>query len=164
MLCGHDAPGHRPRGRKSSIGFGAPRRTPGNAPRLTKALSAKHFHKGWRRKLRAHRPQAETRNTRHLLRGWPGGMHTLLYCLLVAGLLTSCARRHVPPPTPAPSPPPSPPDTTPVPDFHVEYGTATWYGRERQGRRTASGESFDRTKLTAAHRTARLGTYARVTN
>ena len=30
-------------------------------------------------------------------------------------------------------------------------GIASWYGAERQGRRTASGESFDRNDLTAAH-------------
>lgn len=91
-----------------------------------------------------------------------GGVHTWLYCLLVASLLTSCTRSHVPPPAPAPRP--LPPDTTPVPDFRVEYGTATWYGRERHGRRTANGEIFDSDKLTAAHRTAPLDTYARVTN
>lgn len=30
-------------------------------------------------------------------------------------------------------------------------GVASWYGREYQGRKTASGEPFDRTDLTAAH-------------
>ena len=89
-------------------------------------------------------------------------MRTLLYCLLVVSLLTSCTRPHAPPP--APAPPPFPPDPTPIPDLRVEYGTATWYGRERQGRRTASGEIFDSDRLTAAHRTAPLGIYARVTN
>jgi rare lipoprotein A len=83
-----------------------------------------------------------------------GGVRRWLYCLLVATLLTSCARPQVPPPAPVP----------PLPDSHVEYGIATWYGRERQGRRTANGEIFDSDKLTAAHRTAPLGVYARVTN
>src|SRR5215472_12100490 len=41
---------------------------------------------------------------------------------------------------------------------------ASWYGRERHGRRTASGEIFDSNQLVAAHRTAPFGTYALVTN
>jgi rare lipoprotein A len=43
-------------------------------------------------------------------------------------------------------------------------GLASWYGRESQGRRTATGERFDRHKLTAAHRTLPLHTRLRVTN
>jgi rare lipoprotein A len=45
----------------------------------------------------------------------------------------------------------------------VEEGMATWYGREEQGGPTASGERFDMYKLTAAHRTLKLGTRVRVT-
>lgn len=41
---------------------------------------------------------------------------------------------------------------------------ASWYGRERQGRRTASGERYDSEQLTAAHRTAMFGSAALVTN
>ena len=80
--------------------------------------------------------------------------YLLLCCLLVASLLTSCTRRHV---SLAVS-------TPPVPGLRVQYGLASWYGRERQGQRTASGELYDSTQLTAAHRTAPLGTYALVTN
>jgi rare lipoprotein A len=40
-------------------------------------------------------------------------------------------------------------------------GMATWYG---EGQMTASGERFDKHKLTAAHRTLPLGTLVRVTN
>ncbi|TMQ05662.1 MAG: septal ring lytic transglycosylase RlpA family protein [Deltaproteobacteria bacterium] len=47
---------------------------------------------------------------------------------------------------------------------HVERGLGTYYGREAQGGPTASGERFDRNKLTAAHRTLPLGTRVRVTN
>jgi len=89
----------------------------------------------------------------------------LLCCLLVAGLLTSCTRQHVS--TPVPSTPtlrPSLPATPPAPGLSVQYGLASWYGRERHGRHTASGELYDSAQLTAAHRTARFGTYARVTN
>ena len=42
-------------------------------------------------------------------------------------------------------------------------GMATYYGDE-QGTKTASGERFDKRKLTAAHRTLRFGTMVRVTN
>jgi rare lipoprotein A len=43
-------------------------------------------------------------------------------------------------------------------------GTASWYGPGFNGKRTASGERFDRRRLTAAHRSLPLGTKARVTN
>ncbi len=45
-----------------------------------------------------------------------------------------------------------------------EEGKATWYGAYHQGRRTASGEKFDKNKLTAAHKTLPLGTKVKVTN
>jgi rare lipoprotein A len=43
-------------------------------------------------------------------------------------------------------------------------GRASWYGREHQGRRTSSGERFDRNKFTCAHKTLPFGTKLRVTN
>jgi len=43
-------------------------------------------------------------------------------------------------------------------------GEASWYGPGFNGRKTASGELFDQKKFTAAHKTAPLGTVARVTN
>jgi rare lipoprotein A len=46
----------------------------------------------------------------------------------------------------------------------VGQGTASYYGRELAGNRTASGERFDPNGLTAAHRTLPLGTRLRVTN
>ena len=45
-----------------------------------------------------------------------------------------------------------------------EIGLASWYGIERQGKPTASGELFDKDRLTAAHRKLPLGTTVRVTN
>lgn len=45
-----------------------------------------------------------------------------------------------------------------------EVGKASWYGIERQGRPTASGELFDKDKLTAAHNRLPLGTVVRITN
>jgi rare lipoprotein A len=46
----------------------------------------------------------------------------------------------------------------------AETGLASWYGVPYHGRRTASGEIFDRTKLTAAHPSLPLGTDVVVTN
>lgn len=48
----------------------------------------------------------------------------------------------------------------------VQYGKASFYGHGDgfHGRRTASGEIFDRNSLTAAHRTHPFGTLCRVTN
>lgn len=45
-----------------------------------------------------------------------------------------------------------------------EVGLASWYGSDFHGRRTANGEIFDMTSLSAAHPTLPLPTYARVTN
>jgi rare lipoprotein A len=45
-----------------------------------------------------------------------------------------------------------------------EVGLASWYGIERQGKPTASGELFDKDKPTAAHPKLPFGTTIRVTN
>jgi rare lipoprotein A len=45
-----------------------------------------------------------------------------------------------------------------------ETGTASWYGRELQGRRMADGGTFDMEGLSAAHRILPLGTVISVTN
>ena len=57
----------------------------------------------------------------------------------------------------------APPTHGPAP-ITLETGTAAWYGKEYQGKKTASGEVFDMNGLTAAHRTLPLGTVIRVTN
>ncbi|OYU30100.1 MAG: septal ring lytic transglycosylase RlpA family lipoprotein [Comamonadaceae bacterium PBBC2] len=50
-------------------------------------------------------------------------------------------------------------------DAPLAQGWATWYGGKRwHGRRTASGERFDRQALTAAHLTLPMGTRVRVVN
>jgi rare lipoprotein A len=46
----------------------------------------------------------------------------------------------------------------------VETGVASWYGAKHHGKRTASGELFDRTKFTAAHPTLPWGSIVKVTN
>lgn len=45
-----------------------------------------------------------------------------------------------------------------------QRGTASWYGPGFVGRTTASGETYDPSQLTAAHRTLPFGTRVRVTN
>ncbi len=47
---------------------------------------------------------------------------------------------------------------------HVERGLASYYGHKFQGKKTASGELYDKNKLTAAHKTLPFGTKVRVTN
>jgi len=46
----------------------------------------------------------------------------------------------------------------------VEYGKASYYADKFHGKPTASGELYDRNKLTAAHKTLPFGTLCRVTN
>jgi rare lipoprotein A len=48
--------------------------------------------------------------------------------------------------------------------FGPREGMASYYGREFNHRKTASGERFDMNKLTAAHRELPFGTMVRVTN
>jgi rare lipoprotein A len=45
-----------------------------------------------------------------------------------------------------------------------EVGLSSWYGIKFQGRATASGEPFDRTKLTGAHRTLPIGSLIKIQN
>jgi len=44
----------------------------------------------------------------------------------------------------------------------LERGHASWYGSQFHGRRTASGENYDKYALTAAHKTLPFGTIVRV--
>ena len=47
---------------------------------------------------------------------------------------------------------------------HVQLGQASWYGSWHAGRRTADGERFDPTALTAAHQTLPMNTKVLVKN
>ena len=65
----------------------------------------------------------------------------------------------------AASAPTTSPDATSTPqsgDRPFDKGLASWYARKFQGRRTASGERYDRRELTAAHRSLPFGTRVRV--
>ena len=84
--------------------------------------------------------------------------------LLLAGgwALWGCAAA---PPQAELSPPGAPPRVMTAPaSGRPEVGLASWYGSFHQGLLTASGEIFDMTRLTAAHRSLPLGTRVRVTN
>ena len=97
---------------------------------------------------------------------------------LFGTILTACrpepAREpSVPPPTTstpaatvATAPPHAATATTPAAtpsDAPVtERGIASWYGDRLKGHKTASGERFDPTQMTAAHRTLPLGTWVEV--
>jgi rare lipoprotein A len=89
---------------------------------------------------------------------------------IATALLAGCAAEKSSPPVerqvvdrrpPAPAPTPPPPADRVV---KVMSGKAIWYGREWQGKRTASGEKFDKEEMTAAHRSLPFGTRVRVTN
>ncbi len=54
--------------------------------------------------------------------------------------------------------------TMPDGNGYKEQGIASWYGSKFHGQRTSSGETYDLYKMTAAHRSLPLPTYARVTN
>ena len=46
----------------------------------------------------------------------------------------------------------------------TQTGKASYYGKRFNGRKTASGERFSNSKLTAAHKTLPFGTKVKVTN
>ena len=70
------------------------------------------------------------------------------------------------PPTPVPAAPPplAPPSTGDTVIGTQQRGRISMYGNEFAGRKTASGEPFDPSTLTMAHRTLPFGTRVRVTN
>ncbi len=54
------------------------------------------------------------------------------------------------------------PDTSNRP--YQASGTASWYGKKFQGKRTSSGEAYDMFAMTGAHPTLPIPSYVRVTN
>ena len=53
---------------------------------------------------------------------------------------------------------------SPYSEYPPQIGVASFYHCSLHGRRTASGERYDRSALTAAHRDMPFGTVVRVTN
>lgn len=47
---------------------------------------------------------------------------------------------------------------------YEEAGNASWYGRSHHGSRTASGEVYNKRRMTAAHRSLPIGTWITVEN
>jgi len=90
---------------------------------------------------------------------------SLTGCVLVASLVSICLGVYGPRSVPAADG--SPLDTVGGQrrdPSRVQIGIASWYGRKFQRRRTASGERYNMSQPTAAHRTVPLGTQAVVTN
>jgi rare lipoprotein A len=86
-------------------------------------------------------------------------------CFAWAGL--ALAADGAKPPTPAVTPPvanPAPAAPAPVTAPAAESGLAAVYSDRLQGKKTASGERYDRNALTAAHKTLPFGTQVKVTN
>jgi rare lipoprotein A len=64
------------------------------------------------------------------------------------------------------SPPPDKLTATAAPHHHhwLQFGRASWYGRQFQGQATASGELYNMNSMTCAHRSLPLGATVLVTN
>ena len=80
----------------------------------------------------------------------------------LAALLALCSA-NVAKSAKAPTAPVAPSSET-VKKHWYQIGRASWYGGGFQGRETASGENYNMTDLTCAHRSLPLGTLVRVTN
>jgi rare lipoprotein A len=76
--------------------------------------------------------------------------YLLLCCLLLA--LASCQRKQISSAIPGEG------------KIETEKGIASYYGDEFEGRKTANGEVFNQSKLTAAHKKIAFGTVVKVTN
>ena len=55
-------------------------------------------------------------------------------------------------------------EAKPTPTRKAQVGTASWYGRIFQHKKTASGEPYDMFQFTAAHRSLPLGSWVKVTD
>jgi rare lipoprotein A len=105
-------------------------------------------------------------------------MKTRTICAAFATLATITFASHAQtPPAAAPASPATPaapaaapaPAATPAASSQpaaagVETGLAAVYSDKLQGRKTASGQVYDRNKLTTAHKTLPFGTKVKVTN
>ncbi len=85
---------------------------------------------------------------------------------LVGILALSCAREATSarPPAAVPNVAKADAGKTPAKKHWYQVGFASWYGGGFQGHATASGENYNMTDLTCAHRSLPLGTLIRVTN
>jgi len=91
--------------------------------------------------------------------------HKIIALVAFLLLATACAEHKVKAPTVPPAqtaPSVSAPEVQE--EFYREVGTASWYGGEYHGKKTANGEVFDMYGISAAHRILPFGTMIRVTN
>ena len=95
-------------------------------------------------------------------------LRTVAALLLCGAIASGCAAARGPAGLAAIEPVPSGSRATdarhPRGASEAQTGVASYYGREHHGRRTASGERFDMSAMTAAHPTLPFGTRVRVTN
>ena len=77
-------------------------------------------------------------------------------------LLSACASKRVP--VESRVPPPEKQIAKKEAAKGVQYGIASWYGKDFHGKPTSSGEIYDMYQLTCAHNTLPLGTMVMVTN
>jgi rare lipoprotein A (peptidoglycan hydrolase) len=89
---------------------------------------------------------------------------TVRSSLLAWLLCAACGTAPVEPETTTPRRPPRTSAERQALVGQIERGLATWYGAKFDGKKTASGERFDKDGMTAAHRTLPFGTRVRVTN
>ena len=95
----------------------------------------------------------------------PGKTGTLLFILVALSffLLLACASRR-----PVPVETRIPPSEQKIVKREaapaVQYGIASWYGKDFHGKPTSSGEIYDMYQLTCAHNTLPLGTRVMVTH
>jgi rare lipoprotein A len=93
----------------------------------------------------------------------------VLGCWLAGAFLLGCAGQKLPPPSKPGQPRPYRVNGIWYQPLHnardyVEYGKASWYGKDFHGKRTSSGEIYNMHDLTAAHKTLPMGTFVRVHN
>jgi rare lipoprotein A len=98
-------------------------------------------------------------------------LNCYLWLFFVSVLVFGGCARHAPPFRTVPSPVPKPYVVNgvryyPLPDAHefVEYGKASWYGKEFHGRPTSTGEIYNMYGKSAAHKLLPLDTVVKVTN
>jgi len=101
-------------------------------------------------------PSALARGARDVLNRSPVAIVAIL-----VGILAGCAHSE-PRPAREPAYETAAEGGQPAPRAEAQEGYATWYGAALAGHFTASGERFDPSKMTAAHRTLPFGTWVEV--
>ena len=92
-----------------------------------------------------------------------GLVNALLCAASIAASAQSASAPAAAPAKPAESAAPAA-ASTPAATGDALSGTAAWYGRKFNGRKTASGQRFNAAALTAAHPTLAFGSRVKVTN